>query len=383
MSEVDVDDDEMWATMPSRRAVERFVDTVFQTSPIGMALIDEHGRHLATNPALSTVLGHPADVVATMSCWDAIHPDDVPADRAGMESVLAGERASYVCEQRVIAANGRHLWVESTVSGGPDGAGSVRLLRQVRSIQDIADQRTADRQLRAAHEELEQRAEELAEANDRLATFASTLMHDLLQPVAALDGFLRLLEAEAGELSDEHRDWLQRAIRSKERLAESIRSLHRHAATAAPDLTPVALAEIAGRFAADVHATHPTAAVDVGELPVVLGDPGFLQQVVANLVQNALKYRSPERPLRLRFAAERVGPRWDITVTDNGLGIEPDQLAAVFQRGFRGTSSTGTRGSGTGLATVQGLVERMGGTVRADPCEAGACIRLTLRAVDA
>lgn len=374
---------DLWATMPSLRAAGRFVDTGFQMSPIGMALIDDQGRHIATNPALSTVLGHPPEAVATMSCFDVVHPDDVPADRAGMASVLAGERASYVREQRVIAADGRHLWVESTVSGGARGGSSVRLLRQVRSIQDIADQRAADRRLRAAHEELELRAQELADANDRLASFAATLTHDLLQPVAALDGFLRLLDAEAQELNEEHRDWLQRAIRSKERLAESIRSLHRHAAAADLDLVPVSFGEIAERFAADVHATHPTAAVDVGELPVVLGDPGFLEQVVANLVQNALKYHSPERSLRVGFAAERVGRCWDITVTDNGLGIAPDQLAAVFQRGFRGTSSAGTRGSGTGLATVQALVERMGGTVRADPWEPGARIRLTLRAADA
>lgn len=377
------DPGEMRATMPSLRAAARFVDTVFQTSPIGLALIDAHGRHLATNPAMSIVLGHPADVVATMSCWDAIHPDDVPADRAGLASVLAGERASYVREQRVVAADGRHLWVESTVSGGADSAGSVRLLRQVRSIQDIADQRAADRQLRAAHEALELHAEELADVNDRLASFAATLTHDLLQPVAALDGFLRLIEAEAQELTEEHRDWLERAIRSKERLAESIRSLHRHASAADPDLVPVALTEVAGGFAADVQAAHPSARFEAGDLPVVLGDPGFLQQVVANLVQNAVKFRSPDRPLLVRFDAQRTGPLWAVTVTDNGLGIAPDQLEAVFQRGFRGASSDGTRGTGTGLAIVRTLVERMGGTVCADPWEPGARIRLTLRAADA
>lgn len=373
---------ELWTAMPSLRDAAWFVDTAFQSSPIGMALIDGRGRHIATNPALSTVLGHPADVVERMSCWDAIHPDDVPADRAGMASVLSGDRASYVREQRVLTAVGRHLWVETTVSGGSSDGPSVRLLRQVRSIQDIADQRAADRQLRAAHEELEDRAAELAEANERLASFAATLTHDLLQPVASLDGFLRLLEAEANELTDEHRDWLERAICSKERLGESIRSLHRHAAIAPPDLTAVALADIVERFACDVNATGPAAGVEVGELPVVLGDPGFLQQVVANLVENAVKYRSPRRPLRMTFTARRNGRGWDVTVTDNGLGIAPDQLKAVFERGMRGRSSAGTWGSGTGLATVRALVARMGGSVRAERCETGARICLTLLAAD-
>ncbi len=70
---------------------------------------------------------------------------------------------------------------------------------------------------------------ELVEANGRLATFAATLSHDLLQPVAALDGFLTLLAERATELDDEHRAWLDAAIRGKDRIVATIDAMHRDA----------------------------------------------------------------------------------------------------------------------------------------------------------
>jgi PAS domain S-box-containing protein len=375
----------LWASIPSARTATRFVEIVFESSPTGMALIDERGLHLAVNPALSTVLGQPMESLVESSCWHGIHPDDVDADRRGMHRLLSGEVASYEVEERVIGADGRHRWVEVTVSGmlGPElGEGvEARLLRQVRSIQDIADQRAADRQIRAALDALEVRAADLAAANGRLADLAATLSHDLLQPVAALDGFLRLLQSSAGELEEEHRSWLERAIASKDRLTEAIRSLHRHAALEELSLIEVDLGVLVRRELTELTLLRPDVEIDVGELPTVLGDPGLLQQVLANLVENALRYRSPERPLRLSVRACRDGDDWEITFSDTGLGITPGQLEAVFERGFRGTASTDTMGSGVGLATVRSLVERLGGTVVALPRRDGACISVTLRAV--
>lgn len=373
----------LWASMPSPGAAARFVETVFATSPIGMALIDERGTRLAVNPALGDVLGRPIAGLVGAPCWDGLHPDDVAGDRAGMERLLRGELTSYVVEERAVGVDGRHRWVEVTVSGmlsGELGEGlETRMLRQVRSIQDVADQRAADRQLRAALEALELRAEELAAANGRLADLAATLTHDLMQPVAAMDGFLRLLHAEAQELDDDHRGWLDRAVASKDRLTEAIRALHRHAAAEQLTLVPVEVGPIIRRQLADLAGPEPEV-VDIAELPTVLADPGLLQQVVANLVENAVRYRSPERPLRLTIEAHPDADEWEVTFTDTGLGIDPDQLDAVFERGFRGSAATGTPGTGVGLATVRSLVERMGGSVTARPQVDGACLCVRLRA---
>jgi signal transduction histidine kinase len=243
----------------------------------------------------------------------------------------------------------------------------------------VADQRVAERQLRAALDALEHRAAELASANARLADLAATVTHDLLQPVAALDGFLRLLQTEARELSDEHKVWLDRAITSKDRLTETIRALHRHAVAEELTLVPVDLAAVLQGQLAELTVLHPEVEVAVGKMPIVLADPGFLQQVVANLVENSVRYRSPERPLHVTIGAERHRDRWELIVTDTGLGIDRAELDSVFERGFRGAAARGTRGSGLGLATVRSLVARMGGVVVARAHPGGACVCISLR----
>jgi PAS domain S-box-containing protein/diguanylate cyclase (GGDEF)-like protein len=496
---------ELWAGMPTALTAARFVETVFETAPIGMALIDHTGRHLAANPSIGALLGHSVSALLGQTCWELIHPADLQADLNGMDSLLRGECTSYVVEERVIGADGAQRWVEVTVSGLPGEhqahGDPTRLLRQVRSIEDdrrtgedaavlrsiidaspdalvitdgdgrcthwnptatrmfgwtatdmvgqplsrlvagddqlalarvlgeaatgravrwpdatwvsssgasccvdvtvgpiedvdgqvlglvalardVTAQRAADLAMREAHEALRARAGDLAAANDRLATFASTLAHDLLQPVAGLDGFLSLLDAHASELTDEHRDWLHRAMRGKARLADAIGALHRHAFVEDLALEPVPLDEVVDELLVELRGGADDCRVEVGALPTVQGDRGLVAQVLANLVQNALRYRADDRPLHVRIDATPAGACWDVAVTDTGRGIGADELTTIFERGVRGRSSAGTDGTGTGLATVRSLVQRMGGEVWAEPHEGGACLCVRLPAAD-
>jgi PAS domain S-box-containing protein len=493
--------EELWAGLPTPRSAARFVEAVFESAPIGMALIDHTGVHLAANPAAGLLLDRTVEDLLGKTCWELIHPADLQADLDGMDSLLRGEQISYVVDERVMAPDGTTRWVEVTVSGiaGEHHAEGMptRLLRQVRGIEDdrradedaaalrsiiaaspgaliitdarglcthwnpaaeqlfgwsaedmigrslsrlvaaadqitlarvlgeaaggravawpdatwlaasgapccidltigpiqggdglvrglvalardVTDQRTADLALREAHEALEARAGQLVAANDRLAAFATTLSHDLLQPVAALDGFLTLLDMHATELDDEHRDWLGRALRGKDRITEAITALHRHASADDVELEPVPVGEVVEELLGELPLVREGGAAEVGDLPVVLADRGLLTQVFANLLQNALRYRSPRRPLHLRVDATADGAMWEVVVSDTGRGIDPDELSTVFDRGVRGRSARGTPGTGTGLATVRSLVQQMGGDVWAEPSDVGArlCVRL-------
>jgi signal transduction histidine kinase len=120
----------------------------------------------------------------------------------------------------------------------------------------------------------------------------------------------------------------------------------------------------------------------MGELPVVAADPGFVAQVLANLVQNAGRYRHAQRPLRIEMRARRDQSFWIVTVSDSGRGIRTSELEWIFERGARGHSSEGTIGTGTGLATVKTLMRRMGGDTWAEPdATGGARMCLRFRAV--
>ncbi|MGV3759479.1 MAG: EAL domain-containing protein [Actinomycetota bacterium] len=495
---------ELWAGIATPGAAARLVEAVFEVAPIGMVLVDGHGRHVAANPAAADLLGHPAADLTQRSCWEIIHPADLQADLEGTDRLLRGEATSYRLEQRAVGADGVERWVEVTVSGIPGDhrarGEAPRLLRQIRSIaeerragedaallgsvieaspdalaitdvhgrcthwdraagrllgwtademagqpvsrlvtpngqmalaraisaavqgsvgrwpeaslvgadgerrevdvilgpvldgegqvdgivalgRDIAELRAGNRALREAHEALAAHAADLSAANERLGAFAATLTHDLLQPVAAVDGFLGLLRNHAEELTDDHRDWLEHAIRGKERIAEAITALHRAATEAELDLVPLALGTAVEEVARDLglgEGSVDTSAV--GRL-LVRADHGLLARILANLLQNAGRYRHPDRPLQVTVTARDDGDDGfrTIVVTDNGQGIAADELDEVFERGVRGRAASGTLGTGTGLATVRTLVERLGGSAWAEPHEGGARICLRLR----
>ena len=237
------------------------------------------------------------------------------------------------------------------------------------------DDRDAVGALRRAHDALVTRAGELTEANERLSAFASTVSHDLMQPVAALAGFLSLLDRGLVDLDAEHRTWLDAAIRGKDRLAEVIESLHRHAVCDDLLLGPVDLQGLVDELVPGLLPAD--ARLEVDALPIVPGDPGLITQVLANLAQNAVRYRQ-RRPMVVRIRATGEPSSWLVTVTDNGRGIAADELETVFASGHRGSAARGTEGTGRGLATVRSLMVRMGGEAWAEaPDEAGAriCLR--------
>ncbi len=103
----------------------------------------------------------------------------------------------------------------------------------------------------------------------------------------------------------------------------------------------------------------------IGRLPTVLGDRAQLRAVLQNLLGNAAKYRSDERPLEVHIAARHVQRAWRIEVTDNGRGVPPADRNRVFEPLARADDSV--EGSGIGLATCRRIVGAHGGRIGIDP----------------
>ena len=97
-----------------------------------------------------------------------------------------------------------------------------------------------------------------------------------------------------------------------------------------------------------------------------MADPIQLEQVLANLVSNAIKFRRPDDPLRVHVGARRTGGFWEFSVTDNGIGIEAeyfDRIFVIFQRLHAKETYPGT---GIGLAIVKRIIDRHGGAIRVE-----------------
>ena len=228
------------------------------------------------------------------------------------------------------------------------------------------------------------RAEEANRAKD---LFLSTLSHELRTPLTAILGWTRMLRS--GALPEEKRahglETIDRNARVQVALIEDILDLSRIVTGKLRlDLQPVELAAVIEaaaetvRPAADARGLRLQLALDPGA-GTVYGDPNRLQQVVWNLLTNAVKF-TPKGG-RVSVWLRRDGSHVEVIVADNGQGIAPAFLPYVFDR-FRQADASTTRahgGLGLGLAIVKHLMELHGGTIHAESEGEGRGASFTVR----
>ncbi len=249
-------------------------------------------------------------------------------------------------------------------------------------VHDLTSRHRVQAELERANEQLEIRVAErtaelassmgeLARSNRDLEQFAYIASHDLQAPLRNVRQGLELLDehliATLGNGFDEEatelRDLTIGAIRRMEDLIQGLLAYSRVNRSGQTDLAPVDLDRLAEdvllqlRLALD----EADATVEIHELPTVQGDEVQLTQLLQNLVQNAVKYRSPERPPKIAITADIDDGRWHISVADNGIGVDADQHGRIFDLFRRGHS--GYDGVGIGLAVCQRIVEQHGGTI--------------------
>ena len=229
---------------------------------------------------------------------------------------------------------------------------------------------------------------ELARRNEDLEQFAFLASHDLQQPLRTVSGFLQLLERQSSDrLDDRAREYVDRAIDGVRDMARLIDDLLAYSRAARAD-TPLAPIELDRAWDAavaqlDAAIAETDATVTRDDLPVVAGDHGQMVQVFANLVGNAMKYRSAAPP-RVHASAVRRGAAWEVCVQDNGEGIDPRDHERIFAMFRRLPGHGHIEGTGVGLAIVKKLVESAGGSIAVDSAVgAGARFTLTLAAVPA
>lgn len=208
----------------------------------------------------------------------------------------------------------------------------------------------------------------LEAANVALRHFNDAAAHDLKAPVRAIRGFLQAIGPEAiAQLDAPARDYLERSAKAAERMDAMLDSL----------LSYARLQRGASKVVVDTVALVNQVRVDLAEelaranatlemqpdLPRLLGDPERFYQLFFNLVSNAVKFRRPTEPLRIRVSAEVASGEALVCVADNGLGIDQAHQARVFQAFFRSHNPTNQKGSGLGLAICQQVVEQHGGRI--------------------
>ncbi len=225
---------------------------------------------------------------------------------------------------------------------------------------------------------------QLEAVNLELDSFAGRISHDLQAVMQVTEGFATVLQRSAAAKLDEREGhYLQRILDTSvrgNRLVHDLLSFARLGVRPL-ELRPVALAPVLQRAqrAVDLQAQGRTVQWSVGELPTVMGDASLLELVLVNLLSNALKYTHGKDPVQIGVEASLCEPGWEIGVRDNGVGFDPAYADRLFQPFERLHSDQHFMGNGMGLANVRRVVERHGGSVRAQswPGE-GALFAFTL-----
>lgn len=258
------------------------------------------------------------------------------------------------------------LWAERRAASGEPHLEETRLLAA--TADQVAQVVVRDRLAAAAADaEVARRGEELRSA------LLDSVSHDLRTPLASIRAAAGSIADPAIELADEERRAAARSIDAEaerlNRLVGTLLDMSRiQAGALVPDLEVYPLAELVEPVLARMRVAldgHPLTISLPPDLPSVRADATFLSQVITNLIENATAHAPAGAPIAVRAAS--ADGRVTLVVEDGGPGVPSDALPRIFERFYRGGSSGASRrGIGLGLAVVQGLVEAMGGAVRAD-----------------
>lgn len=315
------------------------------------------------------LLGQPFE----KTCWWAWSPEAQERLRKAVRLAALGERVRF--EAQIQIAEGRLKTVDFTLAPLVDAAGRVAHILATGT--EISARRSLEAESALAQERAgRERAEAGLRARDEVIAI---IAHELRAPLNSIIGWNRMLEARAG--ADEGVAKITRIIdrnaRSQLQLVEELLdSASIMSGKLRLDLQPLDLAAV---ISAAIEVVSPSAyskriSLDVSIDPqakTILGDPMRWQQIIWNLLVNAVEF-TPEGG-RVRISLERAGERVRIAVSDTGRGIAPDFLPFVFDRFRQAEPAAGRRrgGLGLGLSLVRHLVEMHGGTVAAESAGAG------------
>ena len=305
---------------------------------------------------------------------DRVHPDDRERTR---ETVEHSHRtlAPFDFEERIVRPDGTVRRLRSQGRWMTDGHGMP--VKLVGICQDITERRQTEEQLR--------RSDELRIRNEELKAFAYMVSHDLKAPLRAIAGYARELDRDhRARLDRRGEKCLEQILASAENLNRLIEDLLRYSrldaepvSTADVDLTPL-IEGILRDSKPRLEARQTRVTLELTVARVRTWERG-LTQILSNLIDNALKYSSDATPPVVRVASEDLGHAVRLTVADNGVGFDMKHHDRIFGLFSRLEGHERFEGTGAGLAIVKKIVERIGGTVRAESApQCGATFFLEL-----
>lgn len=365
-----------------KRSEEQFRGAFYHAA-VGKALVAPNGRWLQVNDALCEIAGYGREELLGLRFQDITHPGDLDEDLEQVQRMLSGEIASYQLEKRYVRRDGRAVWVLLSVSAGRLDDGKVEyFIVEVKDVderrqwqeeqQRLLEEVQAERdKLRAAEQDVARANASLRERNEDLQEFAFVASHDLQEPLRKIIAFSDLLREDCrGQLDARGEDYVDRIENASIRMSQLLNDLLQYArvTTYKDQIRMVDLNQAVRGAIADLEMViaEVGAEVTATELPVIRAVPLQMHQLFNNLIANAVKYIRDDGTPRVDVYVHAEDADWiTVVVEDNGIGFDRKYAERIFAP-FERLDSQRRGGTGMGLAICKRIVERHGGSVRAE-----------------
>ena len=379
-----VDITELKKAEENLRDSHEFSRTVLDSMNDAVSIIDARTFAITgVNAAFLKAANITAEEVAGRSCHDLsgscseicrLLDEECPIRR----TIKTGQNAA--AEHMCYDNEGQRRFVELSTSPIRDRQGEIIQIVQV--SRDITERKHAE-------EELQRSSEELKKSNEDLRDFAYIVSHDLRAPLVNIKGFsaelagiMEELDVRIGralDLLDERereaiailmRDevpealgFIDSSVKRMNKLINGILALSRMGLQRMRP-GPVRVDELVEGILRSLRHQIEQAQVDttVGALPEIVVDRTALEQIMGNIIENAVKYLDPARPGRLEITAEQATGETVFHIRDNGRGLAPEETGKIFEI-FRRVGPQDVPGDGLGLAFVKTLIRRLGGRI--------------------
>jgi PAS domain S-box-containing protein len=354
-----------------------------------LGIADFDGHLLQVNRAWERVLGYSEEELKGMTPDKLVHPDDLAMILERVQILKKGMPVEYF-EVRGKHKDGSYRWLGWTAAPFP----AEKLIYIFG--RNVTARREAEEKILQLNGELEKRIDALTEVNRELETFNYSISHDLRAPLRSMSGFAQaLIDGEGSKLGTQGADYVRRIANSARRMDTLLQDLLEYSRVTRVSMPPgtvnldAIVTDIVSLREREIQERQASIEVK-SPLGVVRAHMPTVQQILANLIENGLKFVEKDRQPHLRIWTEEVvsgGSSSDkaesgttpanmnghssehllrIWVEDNGIGIEKEFHEKIFGLFERLHPSHAFPGTGLGLAIVRKGVERMGGRVGLD-----------------